>query len=85
MGFARKVRRKAKRSWQRIRKDLEARLNRLDAEQLKRVLAACGVAATAAMVILALAKHTALVVVLLAVLGALVLLKLWDRLLGLGF
>jgi hypothetical protein len=48
---------------------------------LKRVLAACGVAATAALIIIALAKHTALIVVLLAMLGALVILKIWSRIL----
>jgi ABC-type uncharacterized transport system permease subunit len=75
---------KAKTSWKRIKGDLQVRLSRLDAEQLKRVLVACGIAATAALIIIALAKHTALIIVLLAVLGALVMIKLWNRLLTLG-
>jgi hypothetical protein len=83
--FARKMSRKANTSWKRIKSDLQTRLARLDTEQLKRVLAACGVAATAALIIIALAKHAALIVVLLAVLGALVVLNIWNRLLGFGF
>ena len=83
--FASKVRRQAKASWQRIKRGLTARLARLDVEQLKRVLVACGVAATVALVIIALAKNTALVIVLLAVLGAVVVLKLWNRILTVDF
>lgn len=82
--FARKATRKAKTSWRRVKRDLRVRLARLDAEQLKRILLACGVAATAALIIIALAKHVALVIVLLTVLGALVVLKLWHRILTLG-
>jgi len=82
--IGRTVGRKAKTSWSTIKGGLQVRLARLNSEQLKRVLIACGVAATAAMVICALAKHVALVIVLLAVLGALVVLKLWNRILTLG-
>lgn len=82
--FASKVRRQAKASWQRIKRGLTARLARLDPEQLKRILVACGIAATVALIVIALAKHTALIIVLLAVLGAVVVLKLWNRIVTLG-
>lgn len=82
--FARTVGRNAKTSWRKIKGGLQVRLARLNSELLKRVLIACGVAATAALVICALAKHVALIVVLLAVLGSVVVLKLWNRILTLG-
>jgi hypothetical protein len=78
--LARKFTRKAKDSWQRIKGGLHARLARLDPEKLKRVLVACGIAATLALLIIALSKLTPLLVALLAVLGLSVLLRLWDRL-----
>jgi hypothetical protein len=82
--LAHKASHKARTSWRKIKGGLQLRLARLNSEQLKRVLIACGVAATAALVICALAKHVALVIVLLAVLGAAVVLKIWNRILTLG-
>jgi hypothetical protein len=82
--FTSKVSRMTKTSWQRIKGGLQVRLAHLNAAQLKRLLVACGVAATTALVIIALAKHWALIFVLLAVLGAVVVIKLWNRILTLG-
>jgi hypothetical protein len=83
--FAARIGRQTKASWQRIKRGLTNRLARLDPEQIKRILVACGIAATVALIIIALAKHTALIIVLLAVLGAAALLKLWNHLLTRGF
>ena len=78
--FVVKVHRKAKASWQRIKGGIATRLARLDREKLKRVLLACGIAGTVAVLIIAVAKLTPLVVALLALIGLEALLRMWDRL-----
>ena len=80
--FATKVRRQAAVSWQKIKLGITSRLARLDSEKLKRVLVACGIAVTVALLIIALAKLTPLMVALLAFLSLGALLRLWERLQG---
>jgi len=78
--FARKVSRRAKTSWKRIKGGINSRLAHLDREQLKKVLLACGIAAAAAVAIITLVKLTPLIVTLLAVLGLGAVIQMWDRL-----
>lgn len=78
--FARKISRKTKASWKRIKCGISARLANLDREQLKKVLLACGIAAAAVAAILLLVKLTPLIIALLAVLGLGVVLQMWERL-----
>jgi hypothetical protein len=78
--FARKVSRKAKTSWKRIKGGINSRLGHLDREQLKNVLLACGIAAALVAAIILLIKMTPLIVTLLAVLGLAVVIQIWDRL-----
>ena len=78
--FARKISRKTKASWKRIKGGISARLANLDRQQLKKVLLACGIAAAAVAAILLLVKLTPLIIALLAVLGLGVVLQLWERL-----
>ena len=78
--FVVKVRRKVKTSWHRIKRGITTRLARLDRDKLKRVLLACGISATVALLIIALSKLTPLIVALLALLGLGALFRLWERL-----
>src|ERR1041384_5234042 len=78
--FAVKVHRRAMASLQRIELGIATRLARLDRDKLKRVLLACGIAGTVAVLIIAVAKLTPLLVALLALLGLETLLRMWDRL-----
>ena len=78
--LARKVSRKAKTSWKRIKGGINARLAHLDREKLKKVLIACGVAAAVATAICVLVKLTPLIVALLALLGLGAVLQMWERL-----
>lgn len=78
--FARKVSRKAKTSWKRIKGGITARLAHLDREQLKKVLLACGIAAAAVAAIITLIKLTPVIVAILAVVGLGVVLQMWERL-----
>lgn len=78
--IARKVSRKAKTSWNRIKGGINSRLAHLDREKLKKVLIACGVAAAVATAICILVKLTPLIVALLALLGLGAVLQMWERL-----
>jgi hypothetical protein len=78
--MARKARWKARVLTRKIKAGLNARLSRLDPEKLKRVLVACGIAASTALVIIALSKLTPLLILLLAILGLGVVLELAARL-----
>lgn len=78
--LARKVSRKAKTSWKRIKGGINSRLAHLDREKLKKVLLACGVAAAAVAAICILVKLTPLIIAMLAVLGLGVVIQTWDRL-----
>lgn len=78
--IARKVSRKAKTSWNRIKGGINSRLAHLDREKLKKVLIACGVAAAVATAICVLVKLTPLIVALLALLGLGAVIQMWDRL-----
>ena len=78
--FARKVRRKTKASWKRIKGGIQARLANLDREQLRKVLLACGIAAAAVAAILILVKLMPVIIAILAVLGLGVAIQTWDRL-----
>ena len=78
--LARKVSRKARTSWKRIKGGINARLARLDREKLKKVLIACGVAAAVATAICVLVKLTPLIVALLALLGLGAVIQMWERL-----
>lgn len=78
--IARKVSRKAKTSWKRIKGGITSRLAHLDQAKLKKVLIACGVAAAVAAAICVLVKLTPLVVALLALLGLGAVIQMWERL-----
>lgn len=78
--IARKVSRKAKTSWNRIKGGINSRLAHLDREKLKKVLIACGVAAAVATAICVLVKLTPLIVALLALLGLGAVIQMWERL-----
>jgi hypothetical protein len=78
--FARKVTRKAKVSWKRVKAGITARLANLDQTKLKKVLIGCGVAAAVATAIVVVAKLTPLIVALLALLGLGAVLQMWGRL-----
>ena len=78
--FAAQVRRKTEASWQKIKLGIATRLARMDREKLKRVLLACGITGTVAVLIIALAKLTPLLIALLAFIGLEALLRMWDRL-----
>ena len=78
--LARKVSRKTKASWKRIKCGINAKLGNLDQEQLKKVLLACGIAAALVAAIIMLINMTPLIVTLLAVLGLGVVIQIWDRL-----
>ena len=77
--FARKVSRKAKTSWKRIKGGLHARLSHLDREQLKEVLLACGLAVVTVVAILTLVKLTPVVIAILAAVGLGAVIQMWDR------
>lgn len=78
--IARKVSRKAKTSWKRIKGGINSRLAHLDREKLKKVLIACGIAVAVATAICILVKLTPLIVALLAFLGLGAVLQMWERL-----
>ena len=78
--FARKVTRKAKVSWKRVKAGITARLAHLDQARLKKVLIGCGVAAAVATAIVVVAKLTPLIVAMLALLGLGAVLQMWGRL-----
>jgi Flp pilus assembly protein TadB len=78
--LARKVSRKAKTSWKRIKGGINSRLAHLDREKLRKVLLACGIAAAAVAAICILVKLTPLIIAMLAVLGLGVVIQTWDRL-----
>ena len=78
--FAAQIRRKTEASWQKIKLGIATRLARMDREQLNRVLLACGITGTVAVLIIALAKLTPLLIALLAFIGLEALLRMWDRL-----
>lgn len=78
--LARKVSRKAKTSWKRIKGGITSRLAHLDQAKLKKVLIACGVAAAVATAICILVKLTPLIVALLALLGLGAVIQMWGRL-----
>ena len=78
--FAAQIRRKTEASWQKIKLGIATRLARMDREQLKRVLLACGITGTVAVLIIALAKLTPLLIALLAFIGLEALLRMWGRL-----
>jgi hypothetical protein len=78
--FARKVTRKAKVSWKRIKGGITARLAHLDQAKLKQVLIGCGVAAAVATAIVLVAKLTPLIVAMLALLGLGAVMQMWSRL-----
>ena len=78
--FAAQVRRKTEASWQKIKLGIATRLARMDREKLKRVLLACGITGTVAVLIIALAKLTPLLIALLAFIGLEALLRMWGRL-----
>ena len=78
--FAAQIRRETEASWQKIKLGIATRLARMDREKLNRVLLACGITGTVAVLIIALAKLTPLLIALLAFIGLEVLLRMWDRL-----
>jgi len=71
---------KAKISWQRVKKDLNAKLAGLDKEKLKTVLVACGIAGGVVLAIIVAVKLVPIAVLLLALLGLACVIKIWDRL-----
>lgn len=77
--LVRKMSRKAKTSWKRIKGGLHARLSNLDREQLKEVLLACGLAVVTVVAILTLVKLTPVIIAILAVVGLGVAVQMWDR------
>lgn len=77
--LARKISRKARTSWRRIKGGLHARLSHLDREQLKEVLLACGLAVVTVVAILTLVKLTPVIIAILAVVGLGVAIQMWDR------
>jgi hypothetical protein len=78
--FARKVTRKAKVSWKRVKAGITSRLANLDQAKLKQVLIGCGVAAAVATAVVLVAKLTPLIVAMLALLGLGAVLQMWGRL-----
>jgi len=64
---------------------INVRLARLNPDMLKWVLMACGISAAIALVIIAMAKLSPLIVVLLAVLGMTAVLQMWARLTTMRF
>jgi len=78
--FTAKIRRQAQRLSKRIKGGINAGLARLDPEQLKRVLLACGIAAAAVVAIITLVKLSPLIIALLAVLGLGAVIQMGERL-----
>ncbi|HEY6169290.1 MAG TPA: hypothetical protein VI454_14710 [Verrucomicrobiae bacterium] len=76
-----------RRSWEKVKRHVEAALRKLDRPALKEALVAGGIALAAALAIIALCKFVPVVVALLVVLGLGLLLRFWQelcRLLGLN-
>lgn len=65
--------------WQRIKGRVNARFSQMDPETLKRILTAAGVAAGVIIAIMIAIKLTPIALVLLALLGLGVVLRLWGR------
>ena len=71
---------KSKICWQHLKGKLTAKLDGLDREKLKQVLAACGIAGGVVLAVIAAVKLVPIAVLLLALLGLAVVIKIWDRL-----
>jgi hypothetical protein len=84
-GVGRIIIHRARISWRRLKTELQRRLSELEPDQFRRLLLACGIACTAALMIIALSKNTALLILILAALGAAVMLKMWNRILSGGY
>ena len=83
--FAARIQRRAKVLSKRVMGSINVRLARLNPDMLKWVLMACGISAAIALVIIAMAKLSPLIVVLLAVLGMTAVLQMWARLTTMRF
>jgi len=66
--------------WQQMKQKLDAKLGGLDKEKLKTVLVACGIAASVVGAVILAVKMVPIAVLLLALLGLAVVIRIWDRL-----
>ncbi len=67
-------------SWPRMKEKINAKLGGLDKEKLKTVLVACGIAAGVVVAVVAAVKLVPIAVLLLALVGLAVVIRIWDRL-----
>ena len=75
-----RTKKKCEVSWQRMKEKLNAKLGGLDKEKLKTALVACGLAAGVVAAVIAAVKLVPVAVLLLALLGLAVVIRIWDRL-----
>ena len=75
-----RARKKTKMSWQNMKGKINAKLGGLDREKLKTALVACGLAAGVVGAVILAVKLVPIAVVLLALVGLAVVIRIWDRL-----
>jgi len=75
-----RTKRKCRINWQQMKEKLNTKLGGLDKEKLKTVLVACGIAAGVVVAVVAAVKLVPIAVLLLALVGLAVVIRIWDRL-----
>ena len=75
-----RARKKSKMNWQHMKERINAKLGGLDKEKLKTALVACGLAAGVVAAVILAVKLVPIAVLLLALVGLAVVIRIWDRL-----